>query len=53
MNEMYNAFMRFKNNFSGDAKEEVMRLVRTGRMTQQQLDKLQQMATRFQKMMKI
>lgn len=49
--QMMNKFIEFKNNYKGDPKEEVMNLVRTGQMSQQQLNQLQQMATQFQSFM--
>lgn len=48
---MIQAFMQFKNQYSGDPKADVMKLLQSGRMSQSQLDKLQNMATQFQKML--
>jgi len=44
-------FQRFKANFQGDPKAEVERLLQSGRMTQQQLNKLQSRAQQFMRMM--
>ena len=46
--EMMKQFNEFRNNFNGDPKAEVQRLLSTGQMTQQQFNQLQGMATRFQ-----
>lgn len=48
---MMQKFNEFKNNFSGDPKAEVMKLVQSGRMSQEQLNQFQNMATQFQNMM--
>lgn len=48
---MIQAFMQFKNQYSGDPKADVMKLLQSGRMSQSQLDKLQNMATQFQRML--
>ena len=45
-------FIEFKNNFHGDPKEEVMKLLQSGRLSQGQLNQLQQMASQFQQFMK-
>lgn len=50
---MINEFMKFKNSFRGDPKKQVMDLVNSGRMTQDQLNRLQVMAGQFQNMMKM
>lgn len=44
MMQMMQQFQQFKNNFQGDPKAEVERLLQSGEMTQQQLDQLQGMA---------
>lgn len=51
-NGMIQQFRQFKQSFRGDPKAEVMRLVQSGRMSQQQLDQLQQMAQQFQSILK-
>ncbi len=49
--QMIQAFNQFKSNFNGDPKQTVMQLVQSGRMSQNQLNQLQNMATMFQKML--
>lgn len=51
--QMIQQFNQFKNSFSGDPKAEVEKLVASGRISQQQLNQLQNMATQFQKMLKM
>ena len=50
-----NGFMQmvqqFKANFQGDPKSEVEKLLQSGKLTQQQLNQLQQMAKQFQSLM--
>ncbi len=48
--QMFQAFNQFRQNFNGDPKQAVMQLVQSGRMSQGQLNQLQNMATQFQKM---
>ena len=48
---MIQKFNEFRNNFKGNPQEEVMKLVQSGKMSQSQLNQLQDMATQFQKMM--
>lgn len=50
--QMIQAFNNFRKNFQGDPKAEVERLVASGKMSQQQLNQLQSMATQFQAMLK-
>lgn len=49
--QMMNEFMKFKNNFHGDPKAEVEKLISSGQINQQQLNQLQGMAKQFQEMM--
>ena len=49
--QMIQQFNQFKNNFNGDPKQDVMKLLQSGRMNQQQLNKLQAMASAFQNML--
>lgn len=49
---MMQQLQQFKNNFKGDAKAEVMKLLQNGQINQQQLNELQQMANQLQAMMK-
>ena len=51
-NALIQKFQQFRQSFQGDPKAEVMRLVQSGRISQQQLDQLQQMAWQFQGMLK-
>lgn len=48
--QMISEFMKFKESFKGDPKQEVMNLVASGRMSQSQLNQLQGMARMFQEM---
>lgn len=50
--QMVQQFQQFKANFQGDPKAEVMKLVQSGAMSQQQLNQLQQMATQFQTLLR-
>ena len=49
--QMMNQFQQFKQSFQGDPKAEVERLLQSGKMSQQQLNQLQQMAKMFQNLM--
>ena len=40
-------FQQFRQNFQGDPKKEVERLLQSGQMSQQQLNQLQAMAQQF------
>lgn len=44
-------FQQFKQSFQGDPKAEVEKLVQSGRISQQQLNQLQQMAGQFRQLM--
>ena len=48
---MMQQFQQFKANFQGDPQQEVQKLLQSGRMSQEQLNQLQQMAKRFQNLM--
>lgn len=50
--DMLQAFMNFKANFKGDPKQEVMKLMSSGRMSQNDLNRLQMMANQFMTMIK-
>ena len=50
--QMMQEFLRFKNSFKGDPKQEVMKLLQNGQMSQQQLNQLQGMAQEMMQMMK-
>lgn len=49
--QMIQEFLRFKQQFTGDPKQEVMRLVQSGQISQAQLNDLQQSASIFQNML--
>ena len=49
--QMMQQFQQFKANFHGDPKAEVEKLLQSGRLNQQQLNQLQQMAKQFQNLM--
>ena len=48
---MMQQFQQFKANFHGDPKAEVEKLLQSGKLNQQQLNQLQQMAKQFQSLM--
>ena len=50
--QMIQQFMQFKQNFKGDPKAEVEKMLQSGRISQQQLNQVQQMAGKFQHMLK-
>lgn len=50
--QMMQQFMQFKQNFKGDPKAEVEKMLRSGRISQQQLNQVQQMAGQFQHILK-
>lgn len=45
-------FMQFKQNFKGDPKAEVEKMLQSGKISQQQLNQVQQMAGQFQNLLK-
>ena len=49
--QIMNQFQQFKQSFQGDPKAEVEKLLQSGKMSQQQLNQLQQMAKMFQNLM--
>ncbi len=49
--QMMQQFKQFKETFQGDPKAEVEKLLQSGRLTQAQLNQLQQMAKQFQSLM--
>lgn len=51
--QMIQMFNQFKREFRGNPKEEVEKLVAQGKINQQQLNQLQNMATQFQNMLNI
>lgn len=50
--KMIQQFQQFKANFQGDPQQEVQKLLQSGKMNQQQLNQLQQMAKQFQSLMR-
>ena len=50
--QMMQQFQQFQRSFHGDPKAEVEKLVQSGKISQQQLNQLQQAATAFQRLMK-
>lgn len=51
MQVMMQSFKHFASNFKGDSKQKVQELLTSGRMSQDQLNQLQNMARQFQQMM--
>lgn len=49
--QMMQQFQQFRNNFQGDPKQEVEKLLQSGKMSQQQLNQLQAMAQQFRSFM--
>lgn len=50
--QMMQQFMQFKQNFKGDPKAEVEKMLQSGKISQQQLNQVQQMAGQFQNLLK-
>lgn len=49
---MMQQFNQFRSSFQGDPKSEVEKLLQSGKMSQQQLNQLQEMAKQFQCLIK-
>lgn len=49
--QMIRQFNQFRSTFQGDPKQEVQKLLQSGRMSQQQLDQLQSAAQQFMKLL--
>ena len=49
--DMIQKFKQFKANFHGDPEQEVRKLLQSGKMSQQQLDQLQQAARMMQSLL--
>ena len=49
--DMLQQFKQFKESFRGDPKQEVMKLLQSGKIAQAQLDQIQMMANQFQPML--
>jgi len=52
MANFINSFNQFKQNFKGDAKQQVQDLLNSGKMTQQQFNQIQGMARQLQGILK-
>ena len=50
--QMMQQFMQFKQNFKGDPKAEVQKMLQSGKISQQQINQVQQMAGQFQNLLK-
>lgn len=50
--QMIQQFMQFKQSFKGDPKAEVEKMLQSGKISQQQLNQVQQMAGQFQNLLK-
>ena len=48
---MMQQFQQFRQTFQGDPKAEVEKLVQSGKISQQQLNQLQQMAQQFKNLL--
>ena len=49
--QLVQKFQQFKTSFQGDPKAEVEKLVQNGKITQQQLNQMQQMAVQFRQLL--
>mgnify|MGYP000441556451 FL=1 len=49
--QMIQQFMQFKQNFKGDPKAEVQKMLQSGQISQQQLNQVQQMAGQFRNLL--
>lgn len=49
---MMGQFNQFKQNYNGDPKQQVQQLLNSGQMSQEQFNKLSQMATQMQNIMR-
>lgn len=49
---LLNQFNEFKRNFKGDPRQQVQDLLNSGKMSQEQLSQLEQMARQFQGILK-
>ena len=45
---MIQSFIEFRNNFTGNPQAELMKLIRQGKLNQDQLNQLQNMAKQFE-----
>lgn len=51
MQQMMQKLNQFRQSFQGDPKEQVQQLLNSGKMSQEQYNKLSQMATQIQNML--
>ena len=51
-NPLLDRFNQFKQNFSGDARQQVQNLLNSGKVTQEQYNRAVQMANQMMKLMK-
>lgn len=51
-NNMLAQFQQFKNSFKGDPKQQVQELLNSGKMSQEQFNRLSQMANEMQSLLK-
>lgn len=49
-NNMIQRFIQFRENFKGDARAEVMRMMQSGQISQDQLNQVQAMAKELQQL---
>ena len=52
MANMLQQFQQFKSSFTGDPQQQVMQLLNSGKMSQEQFNQLQMMAKQFQGMLR-
>lgn len=50
MQNMMNQFQQFKQNFQGDARAQVQQLLNSGQMSQEQFNRLSNLANQFYRM---
>jgi len=51
-NNMLAQFQQFRNSFKGDPKQQVQELLNSGKMSQEQFNRLSQMANEMQSLLK-
>ena len=51
-NNMLAQFQQFKNSFKGDPKQQVQELLNSGKMSQEQFNRLSQIANEMQSLLK-
>lgn len=51
-NNILAQFQQFKNSFKGDPKQQVQELLNSGKMSQEQFNRLSQMANEMQSLLK-